>query len=192
MAAVVLADVDQRVLLGELRQRRPKAARLLGAPGVDDRLEGRQREVLLDPVGGRHADRVADADGAQPPDPGHLAGRHERPAGRRAGREDADRVGLGIGSGRVVVGADRDAPARPDRAREQADVGDALARCRPLDLEDSAREVRVRVAVGGRQQLRDPARSAPRRRRRSSPSRSRRGGPRTSRVCAASAARKRG
>ena len=150
MAGVVLADVDERVLFGELGEGGAEAAGLVGTAGEDDRLEGRQGEVVFGRVRGEVADRVADADRAEAPDPGHLAGRHERPARRAGRREDADGSGL-----RLVSATDADASARPERAGEESSEGHALPGGSPLDLEDAARYLGLRIAVGGGQQVRD-------------------------------------
>ena len=124
VASVVLADVDERVLLGELGQRRPERALLVGSRGEDDGLERRPREPRRRLLARRRlADRVADPDRAEAPDRRHLAGRHDIATWRAGRGEDPDRRRL-----RLVPPADRHALARPQRAREQAGVGDALAR----------------------------------------------------------------
>ena len=74
VARVVLADVDERVLLGELGQRRPERALLVRLAGEHDGLERRPREARRRLVAGRRlADRVADPDRAEPADRRHLA-----------------------------------------------------------------------------------------------------------------------
>ena len=89
VAVVVLADVDERVLLGELGERGAEASPARsGRSGEDDRLERRPREARRRLVAGRRlADRVADADGAEPADRRHLAGgERRRGAARRPAR----------------------------------------------------------------------------------------------------------
>ena len=78
---------------------------------------------------------------------------------RAGGGEDPDRGRL-----RLLAPADADSLARPERAGEQADVGDALARRRPLDLEDAAGDGRVGVTPGagrGARRCRRAARRSP-------------------------------
>ena len=156
VAMVVLADVDQRVLLGELGERRAEAALLLRSQGEDDRLERRAWEA-----GGlglprrRLADRIPHPDGTQAPDGRHLA-RREVVAPRGAGRgEDLDRRRL-----RLLAAPDPDALAGPERAGEQANVGDPLPCLRALDLEHAARDVGLGIPAGAGQQLVDRRRGA--------------------------------
>ena len=79
---VVLAQVDQRVLLGELGQRGVQRARSAGAAGHDHRLQRRRREVVAAPRPRRgDADRVADPDVAEAPQLADLPG--ARPTSRR-------------------------------------------------------------------------------------------------------------
>ena len=96
VAGVVLADVDERVLLGELGEGRAERALLLGSLGEDDGFERRARErAVASSPGRRVADRVTDADRAEPRRIRHLACRDDV-ASRCAGRgEDPDRRRLG-------------------------------------------------------------------------------------------------
>ncbi len=151
MAQVVLADVDERILFGELGQRGPERALLVRPNGEHDGLERRAREPRRDVHARRRLpDGIADAHRAEPADRGHLA-RHDVVAPRRAGRgEHADRRRL-----RLVPSPDPNALARPERAREQPSVGNALARGGPLDLEDAARHVAVRVGPRAGEELVD-------------------------------------
>ena len=148
---VVLADVDERILLGELAEGRPQAAGLLGSQREHDGLERRPREARrLGLARGRFADRVADPDRTEAADRRHLP-RHEHVAPRRAGgREYLDRRRL-----RLLPSPDADALARPQRAGEQADVGDALACRRALDLEHAAGDRRLGIAASAREELVD-------------------------------------
>ena len=76
---VVLAQVDQRVLLGQLGQRGVQRAAVRRRDRLDHRLQAGRREVLP-PARRRRADRVAD------PHPGQArAAARSRPA-RTAGR----------------------------------------------------------------------------------------------------------
>ena len=47
LPGVVLPDVDQRVLLGELHERDAERCALIGLVGNDDRLQGRRGEVMI-------------------------------------------------------------------------------------------------------------------------------------------------
>ena len=87
------------------------------------------------------ADRVADPDGAQAADRGHLTGRQDVATRRTRGREDADRGRLGL-----LATADPHTLARLERASEQADERHPLPGGGPLDLEDPAGRFRVRVS----------------------------------------------
>jgi hypothetical protein len=73
LRGVVLTHVDQRVLLGELRQRDAQRQPVPGATGSDDRLQRRRGEVVPSCVRSRRTDRVADPDLAQPPELPDLA-----------------------------------------------------------------------------------------------------------------------
>ena len=80
VAVVVLADVDERILLGELGERRAEAARLLGPEREHDGLERRPREARrLGLARRRLADRVADPNRTRvrgpPPSPRRRARR---------------------------------------------------------------------------------------------------------------------
>ena len=148
---VVLAHVDERILLGELGQGRPEGALLLRLPGEDDGLEGRPWETS-----GRFAarlrrpDRITDPDRAEPADRRHLARREDIATRGPSRGEDADRARL-----RAPSPADRYALARTERAGEQAGVGDPLARGCPLDLEDAARHGCLRIALRAAEELVD-------------------------------------
>ena len=123
----------------------------LGSSGEDDGLERRPREARRRLVAGRRlADRVADPDRAEAADRRHLTGRHDVASRGSGGREHLDRRRL-----RLLAGADAHTLSRPQRAREQARVRDALTRRRSLDLEDAARDGRIRIALGAGEQLVD-------------------------------------
>ena len=148
---VVLADVDERVLLGELGEGRAEAAGLVGPDRVHDGLERRPREpgrLLL--TGWRRPDRVADPHRAEPADRRHLTRRERVPPRRSGGREHLDRRRL-----RLVAAADAHALPRPQRSGEQADVRDALARGGSLDLEHAARDIRFGIPLRAGEQLND-------------------------------------
>ena len=92
---VVLADVDQRVLLGELGKGRAEAAGLLGPEREDDGLERRPREASrLGLARGRLADRVADPDRTEAADRRHLAGGEDVTPRRTGRREHLIEVGF--------------------------------------------------------------------------------------------------
>src|SRR5439155_4662112 len=82
LPCVVLTDVDQRVLLRELRERCSQRTSLRRVARLDDRLERRRCEVVLDGAM-RFADRVADLDLGQPPELADLARRDRLPRDRR-------------------------------------------------------------------------------------------------------------
>ena len=151
-AHVVLPDVDQRVLLGELRERDAKPPAVVGSPRRDDGLQRRRRELVVRPPPLLAADAVADLDAAEAPELGDLSGRHRRPLHGRPVVENADRSHL-----RLVATAELQPIADVDRAGEHADIRDALAGGTALDLEDGAGDGAVRVA-GGRGQQVDEAR----------------------------------
>ncbi len=152
---VVLADVDQRVLLGELPERDAQALAVRGVDRLDDRLERRRSEVMVD-VAARLAEPVADLDLREAPELRDLARVHRVPLYGVAVREDADRGHL------AGVEAVADASRLPRRAACTRSGGPRVA----LDLEDAGRERSVAVPGLRRQELRDPAPSPHRRRRR--------------------------
>src|SRR5262249_24439890 len=92
--AVVLPQVDQRVLLGELcraRDQRPLAA---GAGGNHDRPERGWREVALRELAVRLAECVPDPDCGEPLEHADLPGRDLLAPARPAALEYADRRDL--------------------------------------------------------------------------------------------------
>ena len=143
LVPVVLADVDERILLGELGERRAEAALILGSLGEDDGLERRTREArgrFVDPAAARRSHR------RRGPYPGRetvaISPAVDRAPARRARRgEDPDSRRLRL------VATDPHALARPERAGEQPDVGDPLARGRPFDLEHAAGDGSVGIAA---------------------------------------------
>ena len=141
---VVLADVDQRVLLGELRERDPQPLPVGGIGRRDDRLEGRRREVVLD-VRTRLAEPVADLDLRQPPELRDLARVHLVALHGVAVREDTNRGDL----------AGIEPVAHFHGSGEHTGVGDPVASRAALDLEDAGRERAVAVARACGQQPRE-------------------------------------
>ena len=137
----VLAHADQRVLLGELRERDAQRAAVGGAARDDDRLERRRGEVTGRGDRRTAADRVADPHVGEPaehPDPP----RHERVAPhRRALLEHVDRGDLAL----------REPVAGAQLAREQPHVRDLLAARRALDLEHRAGDRAAGRMLGGEQ-----------------------------------------
>ena len=176
LAEVVLAQVDQRVLLGQLGEGRVQGAPVGGTAGDDHRLQGRRVEVAPGAGGPGDADLVADPDLAEAPELADLPGGDGRaPDGRRAVLEHADRGDLAL-----AVAAQPQPVPHPDGAREQADVGDLLPGRAALDLEHGARDRAGGVALGRGQQLADAGGgrrpSRPRRRRPAAGRRGRRPG----------------
>ena len=150
LADVVLPDVDQRILLGELGQRRAQRAAVVRIARHDDRLQGRRGELVPFRLPARRADRVADLDLGQAPQLPDLPGRHRPAPGVRAVGEDADR-------GHLLCVARAGRVPGAHGAGEHADVGDLLARRAALDLEHPARSRAFGVPAGPRQQFGDPA-----------------------------------
>ena len=122
----------------------------------------RRRALLLGPARRTRRPRAPAAGSARSPPRPAAARRSRRRRGPRPARgpspsrpavEDVAprRTGRGEhldrGRLRLLSPADAHALARPQRAGEQADVGDALARGRALDLEHAARDRRLRVAA---------------------------------------------
>src|SRR4030095_13785 len=74
LAQVVLAQVDQRVLLGQLGEGRVQGALVAGSGGDDHGLQGRWGEMMLGPGGPWEAELVADPDLVESPELADLAG----------------------------------------------------------------------------------------------------------------------
>ena len=109
LAQVVLAQVDQRVLLGQLGQGGVQRAPVGRPAGDDDRLQRRRRELAPVTGGRRRADRVADPDLGQPPELADLPGRDRRPP--RRPRRASNTLDRGDLASRAVP------PARRSRSR---------------------------------------------------------------------------
>ena len=75
LGVVVLPDVDQRVLLGELRERDAERVRLVRVERRDDRLQRWRCEVMPD-IGMRSSNHVADPHLSQAPELPDLARGH--------------------------------------------------------------------------------------------------------------------
>ena len=146
---VVLADVDERVLLGELGDGGVQPRLVARVAGHHGGLQRRRREVVLIRVVRGRPDRVADLDSRQARQPGDLAGGHLIAACRGAVGEDADRGYLA-----VAVAAEPHAIPGRDRAGEHADVRDLVTGGPAFDLEDTAGDravcVLVRLRAAGR------------------------------------------
>ena len=129
---VVLPQVDQRILLGELRERDVQRALLAGVERNDGRLQRRRSEVVL--RGARDAP-IASPILISPRPQTFPISRAPTNRARTAEPliEDAD------GGHLALVLADLQTVSHAQRAREHPDVGDPLARLAPLDLEDGAR-----------------------------------------------------
>src|SRR5919198_1086342 len=122
VADVVLPEVDERVLLGELGERHVERALVGAVAGDHYRLERRRGEIVI--VGGRprRADGVADLDVAEPPELADLARGDRGTLHRRAMVEHADRGDLPL-----AVPTQVQPVSRSQGPREHADVGDLLA-----------------------------------------------------------------
>ena len=145
---LVLAQVDQRVLLGELGERDAQRVAVVRLRGEDDGLERRRREVMCArAVPGRgRAHRVADPHGVealQAPDPAGLD--RVAPHGGAA-VEHVDGRDLAL----------REPVAHADRPGAHPHVGELLARRAALDLEHRAGRGRGGVSLRCREQRRDP------------------------------------
>ena len=86
LALVVLADVDERVLLGELVQRRSQPPAVGGPPRADDRLERRRRELTRSAAAPRRPPRASPTRMSASPatfaiSPGDATGRWTGPPG---------------------------------------------------------------------------------------------------------------
>ena len=152
LAGVVLPDVDQWVLLGELGERNVEGAAVAAMAGNDDRLQARRGELVLLGVPPRRADHVTDLDLRQTPQLPDLSGRHGLTPIGRALAEEVDRGHLPL-----AVPAEPHPVPGSDRPGEHADVGDLLARCAAFDLENTTRSRTVNVSAGRRQQFGNPA-----------------------------------
>ena len=156
LADVILADVDERVLLGELGQRGVQPHLVARVAGHDGGLQRRRREVRLARAAGPDAnavgaDHVADMDARQAGEPGDLAGGHRVAAYRGAVGEDADRGHLAVTAapeGHPVT--DRDA------AGEHAGIGDLVAAGPAVNLENPAGDRPAVVAARRGQQAGEP------------------------------------
>ena len=144
---VVLADVDERVLFGQVGQRRVQPRLVARIAGHDSGLQRRRREVVLVHAAGRPPDAVADLDPSQAGQRGDLAGRHLIAALGRAVGEHLDRRHLASGAA-----AEPHPVPDGDGAREHPGVSDLLPGRPAFDLEHPPRDRAVRVAVRGRQQ----------------------------------------
>src|SRR5439155_18485096 len=132
---VVLADVDQRVLLGELRQRDAQTLPVGGIGRSEHRLEGRRCEVMLHCTA-RLAEPIADLYLREPPKLGDLTRANLVSLLGSAGRDDPSRSHL----------AGVEAVANPHRPGKDAGVRDPVARRAALDLEDARRQRPIAVA----------------------------------------------
>ena len=163
---LVLLDVDQRVLLGELRQRCAEPRAIVRIACHDDGFQGRRRELRALSRGARFADAVADLDVGETPQLRDPARGDRLALNGRALLEDSDRRHLAL-----ETRAEAQPVACADRPREHPHVGDLLAVRRSLDLEHGGRGCGVRVARRGREAA--PRFRSSRRRRRHPSARSR-------------------
>ncbi len=148
---LVVAQADQRVLLGEPGEGQVEGPAVRSRPRDDHGLQGRRREEL--PVRlAEFTEGVADPDVGEAPHLGDPAGGHGVPADVGAVVEDADRGDPAL----LAEVPEGDVGAGAEGSGEDPRVRDLLPRRTPLDLEDGARERTVGVPVGGGQQFLDP------------------------------------
>ena len=129
-AQLAVADVDERVLLRELRERGIERTSLGRDSRHDDSLERRRCEVPRAGIAQRIAEPVPDPDISEAAKLRDLTGDGGRARNCGAVFEDADRRDL-----RGSPCAYLHVIAHPDRAGEYADVGDLLARRAALHFE---------------------------------------------------------
>src|SRR5215510_1331532 len=146
---VVLSQIDERVLFGELAKCDSQPIPVAGITRHDGGLQGRGRElkasvVLCLP------DSIPDLDLSKTPEHADLAGAYSLPLDRRPSLEDTNR-------GHLVVEAESELEpiAHMHGSGEHADVGDLLRSAAAFDLEDTAGPGSVRVTARGSQQLGD-------------------------------------
>src|SRR5262249_35199794 len=124
---VVLADVDEGVLLGELGQGGMQPRLVARIAGHDRRLQRGRREVTLARAVRPGPDRVADPDLRQARQPGDLAGPHRIAAFGGAVGEDADGGYLAFVAAAWALAELHSVPDC-DRPGEQAGIGRPLPR----------------------------------------------------------------
>src|SRR5215211_1259381 len=150
LAYVVLSQVDQRVLLGELGERDMQRALVGGAAGNDDRFESRRGELVAFRGRPRFTDRVPDPNIPETPEPTDPSRAARRALNGRAALEYAHSGDLPL-----LVPVESQKIPHPDRPREHSDVRDLLPARSSFDFEDHARDRAIVIAFGRRQQLRD-------------------------------------
>src|SRR2546430_7804068 len=142
---VVLSQIDDRILFGELAKRDSQPIPIAGITRHDGGLQGRGREPKASVVV-RLPDSIPDPGLGQTPEHADLAGADSLPVYCRPSLEDSDRRHLV-----VEAGSELEPIAHMHGSREHPDVGDLLRSAAALDLEDTAGQRSVRVAVRGRQ-----------------------------------------
>ena len=145
---VVLAYVDQRILLGELLERDAKPLRFCRIDRRDHRFECRWRKFSLRSAADGFADGVPDSNVSQSGKLRDLACGHRGSPDGHAAIEDLDRRHLS-----VTVSAELHPVAGVQRAGEHANEGDLLSGGSALDLEDRPGSGRGVVARSRGQQL---------------------------------------
>src|SRR5215203_4069183 len=150
LAYVVLSQVDQRVLLGELGERDVQRALVGGATGSDDRFQGWRGEMVALRGRPRFADRVPDPNFPETPEPADSSRGDRRSLDGRATLEYAYSGDLPL-----LVPVESQKIPHPYRPREHTDVRDLLSCRSSFDLEDHARDRAIDIASGRWQQLRD-------------------------------------
>src|SRR5215210_1276168 len=143
LPTVVLAHVDQRVLLGELGERAVQRAFLGGMAGDDDRFQRRRGEIVASRGRFRLAYRVTDPDLAETPELPDLPCGDGRPLDGRAALEDADRGDLPL-----LIPAELQPISHSYGSREHTNVRDPLPGRTAFDLEDRARNGAIDITLG--------------------------------------------
>src|SRR5215211_6855850 len=121
LAYVVLSQVDQRVLLGELGERDVQRALVGGATGSDDRFQGWRGEMVALRGRPRFADRVPDPNFPETPEPADSSRGDRRALDGRATLEYAYSGDLPL-----LVPVESQKIPHPYRTREHTDVRDLL------------------------------------------------------------------
>jgi hypothetical protein len=140
LVAVTGSDIDQRILLGELFQRRSQGNVILAADGEDRRLECRWRKVMWRGGDGQAADGVTDPDPGQAPKLADFAGAHRMTPDPGTLVEDAYR--------RHLVPAVPGPITYPQCAGKHSYVSDFLARITAFDFENAPAHGSVDVPRG--------------------------------------------
>src|SRR2546429_2106540 len=142
---VVLSQVDERILFGELAKCDSQPIPIAGITRHDGGLQGRRRELKASVVVCL-PDSIPDLGLGQTPEHADLAGADSLLLVGRPSLEDSNR-------GHLVAeaGCEVEPIAYVHGSREDADIGDLLRSAAAFDLEDTARQGSVRFTVRSRQ-----------------------------------------